>query len=121
VRIILRLTNAIHIRTRCFATVDIRFNQLWKRYEILGIVDIVVTMNWIDFGDGKPTRAFVCTSPNPWGYPAKDRSGKLDQLEPPDLGALIKKILPARANHGAAAAAPPSQPSIIPFNKQQEE
>ena len=57
--------------------------------EILGIVDIVVTMHWVDFGDGKPIRAFVCTSPNPWGYPAKDRSGKLDQIEPPDLGALI--------------------------------
>jgi hypothetical protein len=33
VRIILRLTNAIHIRIRCFATINIRFNQLWKRYE----------------------------------------------------------------------------------------
>ena len=33
--------------------------------EIHGIVDIVMTMNWIDFGDGKPMRAFVCTSPNP--------------------------------------------------------
>src|SRR6516225_5395045 len=34
VRIILRLTNAIHIRIRCFATINIRFNQLWKRYYI---------------------------------------------------------------------------------------
>src|SRR6516164_2908872 len=33
VRIILRLTNAIHIRIRCFATINIRFNQLWKRYK----------------------------------------------------------------------------------------
>ena len=44
--------------------------------EIPGIVDLVITMASIDFGDGKPVRAFVCTSPNPWGYPAKDRSGK---------------------------------------------
>jgi hypothetical protein len=59
--------------------------------EIAGIVDVVVTMHWVDFGDGKPgQRAFVCTSPNPWKYPAKDRSGRLDQLEPPDLGALIR-------------------------------
>ena len=64
--------------------------------EILGIVDVVVTMNWIDFGDGNPVRTFVCTSPNPWNFPAKDRSGKLDQIEKPDLGTLIKKILPAR-------------------------
>ena len=45
--------------------------------ELPGIVDEVITMNWIDFGDGKPpTRAFVCTVTNPWGYPAKDRSGR---------------------------------------------
>ena len=60
--------------------------------ELPGIVDQVVTMNWIDFGDRKPVRAFVCTNPNPWGYPAKDRSGKLEQLEPPNLGALIEKL-----------------------------
>jgi hypothetical protein len=46
----------------------------------------------IDFGDRKPARAFVCTSPNPWAYPAKDRSGRLDQIEPPNLGALIEKL-----------------------------
>ena len=67
--------------------------------EIPGIVDQLITMAAIDFGDGKPIRAFVCTSPNPWGYPAKDRSGKLEQIEPPDLGKLIAKILPPRANH----------------------
>jgi hypothetical protein len=59
--------------------------------ELPVIVDQIITMTWIDFGDGKaPTRAFV--SPNSWGYPAKDRSGKLDQIEPPDLGALLAKI-----------------------------
>jgi hypothetical protein len=60
--------------------------------ELPGIVDEIITMQWVDFGDGKPTRAFVCTSPNAWGYPAKDRSGKLEQFEPPDLGALIQKL-----------------------------
>jgi AAA domain len=73
--------------------------------EIPGIVDLVITMATIDFGDSKPIRAFVCTSPNPWNYPAKDRSGKLEQIEKPDLGALIAKILPSRgeplANGGA--------------------
>jgi hypothetical protein len=63
-------------------------------------------------------RGFVCTSPNPWGYPAKDRSGKLDQLEPPDLRTLIAKILPPRANHEGACVV---QTSILPFTKQQEE
>jgi len=60
--------------------------------ELPAIVDEIITMQWIDFGDRKPVRAFVCTNPNPWGYPAKDRSGRLEQLEPPNLGALIDKL-----------------------------
>jgi len=60
--------------------------------ELPAIVDQIITMNWVDFGDGKPVRVFVCTNPNPWGYPAKDRSGRLEQLEPPHLGALIEKL-----------------------------
>ena len=61
--------------------------------ELPGIVDQIVTMQWIDFGDGAPTRAFVCTSPNPWGYPAKDRAGRLEQIEEPHLGTLITKLI----------------------------
>ena len=49
-------------------------------------------MQFVDFGDGTPTRAFVCTSPNKWLYPAKDRSGKLEQIEEPHLGKLIEKL-----------------------------
>jgi len=60
--------------------------------ELPAIVDEIITMQWIDFGDRKPVRAFVCTNPNQWGYPAKDRSGRLEQLEPPNLGALIEKL-----------------------------
>jgi hypothetical protein len=61
--------------------------------ELPGIVDQIVTMQFIDFGDGaSPVRAFVCTNPNPWGYPAGDRSGRLDQVEQPDLGALLAKL-----------------------------
>ena len=60
--------------------------------ELPAIVDEIVTMTWIDFGDRKPVRAFVCSSPNQWGYPAKDRSGKLEQLEPPNLGPLVEKL-----------------------------
>ena len=60
--------------------------------ELPAIVDEIISMAWIDFGDRKPVRAFVCTNPNPWGYPAKDRSGRLEQLEPPNLGALIEKL-----------------------------
>jgi AAA domain len=61
--------------------------------ELPGIIDQIFTMQWVDFGDGRPVRAFVCTSPNPWGYPAKDRAGRLEQIEEPHLGNLIKKLV----------------------------
>jgi hypothetical protein len=61
--------------------------------EIGAIVDEIIVMDFLNFGDKGPMRGFVCTSPNPWGFPAKDRSGKLDQTEPPHLGRLLAKIL----------------------------
>jgi hypothetical protein len=60
--------------------------------EIPTIVDQIITYQFLDFGDGKPPmRGFVCTN-NQWGYPAKDRSGRLQQIEPPDLGAILTKL-----------------------------
>jgi AAA domain len=61
--------------------------------ELPAIVDQIVTMNWLSFGDDNPpVRGFACRSPNPWGFPAKDRSGRLDEIEPPDLGKLLSKL-----------------------------
>jgi hypothetical protein len=61
--------------------------------ELPGIVDQILTFQFLDFGDGKPPmRGFVCISPNAWAYPAKDRSGRLDQIEQPDLGKLLTKL-----------------------------
>ena len=40
--------------------------------------------------EGKPQRALMCDSDGLWQ--AKDRSGKLDAWEAPDLGAIIAKI-----------------------------
>jgi len=57
-----------------------------------GIVDRIVTMQYVDFGDGKPIRAMVCASPNAFGYPAKDRSGRLEQIEEPHLGKWLSKL-----------------------------
>jgi hypothetical protein len=65
--------------------------------ELPAIVDQIITLTWVDFGDGKPTRAFVCNTPNVMNYPAKDRSGRLEQFEEPDLGKLIVKLIPATA------------------------
>lgn len=56
-----------------------------------GIVDEVISFALIDFGDGAAVRAFVTQKDNEYGLPAKDRSGRLDPVEPPDLGALIAK------------------------------
>jgi hypothetical protein len=59
--------------------------------ELPGIVDEVVTLAEIKAEDGSTYRAFVTHTVNPYGFPAKDRSGRLDLLEPPHLGALIAK------------------------------
>jgi hypothetical protein len=61
--------------------------------ELPGIVDQIITMNFVDFGDGAPIRAFVCTAPNRWGWPAKDRAGRLEQIEKPHLGELLAKLI----------------------------
>ena len=67
--------------------------------ELPGIVDQVVSMqlfgrdakgDWV-LDETSVERRLVCQSGNPWGLPAKDRSGLLDMTEPPDLGALIAK------------------------------
>ena len=61
--------------------------------EIPGIIDAIVTYGFLDFGDGKPPmRGFVCANSNPWGFPAKDRSGRLGPIEEPDLGKLLIKL-----------------------------
>ena len=42
--------------------------------------------------DGVSYRTFVCHTLNAWNYPAKDRSGRLDVIEEPNLGRLMEKI-----------------------------
>ena len=67
--------------------------------ELPGIVDQIITYQFLNFGDDKPPiRGFVCTAPNAWNYPAKDRSGRLDQIEPPDLGKLLSKLTNHQTN-----------------------
>jgi AAA domain len=71
--------------------------------ELPGIIDQIITMTFVDFGDSKLTRAFVCASPNAWGYPGKDRSGRLQEFEKPHLGELLTKLIPAQAAQVKAA------------------
>lgn len=60
--------------------------------ELPGIVDQVVTMAEIADVEGKPYRAFINHTLNPYGFPAKDRSGRLEPIEQPHLGKLMQKI-----------------------------
>lgn len=65
--------------------------------ELPGVLDEVISLVEGKAEDGntqKPInpRVFVCQTLNPWGYPAKDRSGRLALIEEPHLGALLTKI-----------------------------
>ena len=85
--------------------------------ELPGIVDQVMSLHlFARDGEGSyvlderaTERRLVCRAGNPFGLPAKDRSGRLDLTEPPDLGALLAKInrssafSPVAPRHGAPA------------------
>ena len=60
--------------------------------ELPGIVDEVITMTEMADAANVLHRVFVCQTMNPWGYPAKDRSGRLDLVEEAHLGRLIARI-----------------------------
>lgn len=61
--------------------------------ELTGIFDIVATMADLPMPSGKGTyKALICRGGNQWGFPAKDRAGQLDTIEPPDLGLILEKI-----------------------------
>jgi hypothetical protein len=81
--------------------------------ELPGIVDQVLSMQlfarnadgaWM-LDEKSAERRLVCKAGNPYGLPAKDRSGRLDMTEPPDLGQLLAKINTAVAASRAAATA----------------
>tara|TARA_R100000081_G_C4782217_1_gene152237 strand:- start:535 stop:1083 length:549 start_codon:yes stop_codon:yes gene_type:complete len=80
--------------------------------ELPGIVDEVITMAVLG-GDNGPFRAFVCGALNEWGYPAKDRSGRLDTLEEPHLGKLMEKMStgPVQSNRNLEFVDPNTQNS----------
>jgi len=60
--------------------------------ELPGIFDEIIAMVAMKNEEGNLYRAFVTNKVNPWGYPAKDRSGKLELIEEPHLGKLMHKI-----------------------------
>jgi hypothetical protein len=81
--------------------------------ELPGIVDQVLSMQLFardaeggfKLDDKSTERRLVCKAGNPYGLPAKDRSGRLDMTEPPDLGQLLAKINTAAASPRISATA----------------
>lgn len=69
--------------------------------EMAGIFDQVITLQNFTTEGGQQYRAFVTNQDNPFGYPAKDRSGRLDPIEEPNLGKLIQKIRTGQRRDGA--------------------
>lgn len=74
--------------------------------ELPGIVDEVLTMTILSTEEGQQYRALVCTAPNPWNFPAKDRSGRLEQIEKPHLGDLFEKIRAGNRRDGHTTEIP---------------
>lgn len=74
------------------------------------IFDEIITMAELQTDEGEAYRGLVCQQLNQWGFPAGDRSGKLDLVEKPHLGDLMAKIKgaaaqPMPASNEAATAA----------------
>jgi hypothetical protein len=85
--------------------------------ELPGIVDEVLTLTEIKDEEGKSYRAFVCHTFNPYGLPAKDRSGRLDMIEEPHLGRLFAKISrPPRPATERMEFGRPASPVAAPLN-----
>lgn len=101
--------------------------------ELPGIFDQIITGGLFDISSGTPAfdmqkgteRAFICHQVNGFGVPAKDRSGRLTNLEEPNLGKLMAKIqsgprvdkpnfkIGADAAEPAPAAAQPAAPEQV--------
>lgn len=76
--------------------------------EAPGIFDVVLTGAELSTEDGQKYKAFVTQLNNPWGFPAKDRSGTLELQEPPNLAQLIAKIRAGRRLDAQPNPAPPA-------------
>jgi hypothetical protein len=81
--------------------------------ELPGIVDQVMSLHLFSrdsegsymLDDKATDRRLVCRAGNPYGLPAKDRSGRLDLTEAPHLGSLLAKINTPTASPTPAAPA----------------
>lgn len=80
--------------------------------ELPGIVDQVISMHLfardaegsLVLDEKASERRLVCRAGNPFGLPAKDRSGCLDLTEPPDLGSCSRRSTGHPRHHRGRAA-----------------
>ena len=66
--------------------------------ELPGVLDEVITLAVLKDDEGNTYRGFVTRADNAYGYPSKDRSGRLEAIEEPHLGRLIAKCLGQQAD-----------------------
>jgi len=88
--------------------------------ELPGIFDQVITLTLFDVDqhtqelvfapEAGKHRVMVCHQNNGFGLPAKDRSTKLDNLEPPNLYALMQKIASGSRQNQAVLGMPDATP-----------
>ena len=88
--------------------------------ELPGVLDEVITLAILKADDGTPYRAFVTGADNTWGFPSKDRSGRLDPIEEPHLGKLIAKCLGRDNADRPASPAVQTSPAFPTANEFQE-
>jgi hypothetical protein len=63
--------------------------------EISGIIDEFIVMDWVDFGDHAPTRAFVCNSPKTPGIiRSRIAAESSTRLSSPISVSLSKSLFP---------------------------
>ena len=84
------------------------------------MLDEVITLAILKADDGTPYRAFVTGADNTWGFPSKDRSGRLEPLEEPHLGKLIAKCLGRDNADRPASPAVQTSPAFPTANEFQE-
>ena len=81
--------------------------------ELPGIFDNIMTLAMLPDAEGNEVRALICKRPNPWGYLAKDRSGALDTIEPPDLNHIITKSSAGARKEALVAAMPANFAPVV--------
>ena len=88
------------------------------KLELDGIFDQIISMVDLKTSEGQSYRAFICQKLNEWGYPAGDRSGRLDTIEEPHLGKLLEKIKAGSRDAQLTYAMPDSPSENVEASKE---